>query len=108
MGSLGVHVICSTGLFIDSQQKAKNSLDEIYADMKGYVGRYDWRSFYAVFYWRSFYAVFYMTSPFYTQKDVDEEFRLVRAELSWTPIVVVGQGARVAKAARRSRSAGKA
>jgi hypothetical protein len=85
--------------FIDSQQKAKNSLDEIYADMKGYVGLYDWRSF---------YAVFYMTSPFYTQKDVDEEFRLVRAELSWTPIVVVGQGARVAKAARRSRSAGKA
>jgi hypothetical protein len=85
--------------FIDSQQKAKNSLDEIYADMKGYVGRYDWRSF---------YAVFYMTSPFYTQKDVDEEFRLVRAELSWTPIVVVGQGAHVAKAARRSRSAGKA
>jgi hypothetical protein len=99
MDSPGVHVICSTGLFIDSQQKAKNSLDEIYADMKGYVGRYDWRSF---------YAVFYMTSPFYTQKDVDEEFRLVRAELSWTPIVVVGQGARVAKAARRSRSAGKA
>jgi hypothetical protein len=45
--------------FIDSQQKAKNSLDEIYADMKGYVGRYDWRSF---------YAVFYMTSPFYTQR----------------------------------------
>jgi hypothetical protein len=84
---------------VDSQQKAKNSLDEIYADMKGYGGRYDWRSF---------YAVFYMTAPFYTQKDFDEEFRLVRAELSWTPIVVVGHGARVAKAARRSRSAGKA
>jgi hypothetical protein len=69
--------------FIDSAEKAKRSLDEVYADMRGYGGRYDWRSF---------YAVFYMTRPFYSQKDVDEEFRLVKAELSWTPIVVVGAG----------------
>lgn len=72
--------------FIDSQADAKKALDETYADMKGYSGRYDWRSF---------YAVFYMTHPFYSQKDVEEEFRLVKAELSWTPIVVVGSGARL-------------
>ena len=69
--------------FIDSREKAKQSLDELYTDMKGYSGRYDWRSF---------YAVLYMTGPFYSQKDVDEEFRVVRADLSWTPIVVVGAG----------------
>ncbi len=71
--------------FIDSKAEAKKSLDEIYADMKGYHGRYDWRSF---------YAVFYMTEQFYSQREVEEEFRLVKAELSWTPIVVVGPGAR--------------
>jgi hypothetical protein len=35
-----------------------------------------------------------MTDAFYTQKDVDEEFRLVRADLSWTPMVIVGKGSR--------------
>ena len=70
--------------FVSSQKETKSALDQIYTDMKGYGGRYDWRSF---------YAVFYMTRPFYSQKDVDEEFRLVKAELSWTPIVVVGPGA---------------
>jgi hypothetical protein len=82
--------------FIDSQEEAKKSLDEIYADMKGYSGRYDWRSF---------YAVFYMTEAFYSQKDLDEEFRLVRAELNWTPIVVVGKGGRASKTARMPRQA---
>jgi hypothetical protein len=59
--------------FIDSHADAKKALDETYADMKGYSGRYDWRSF---------YAIFYMTRPFYSQKAVDEESRLVKAELS--------------------------
>jgi hypothetical protein len=71
--------------FIDSLSDAKKALDETYTDMKGYGGRYDWRSF---------YAVYYMTRPFYSQKDVEEEYRLVKAELSWTPIVVVGAGGR--------------
>jgi hypothetical protein len=80
--------------FIDSQAEAKKALDETYADMKGYSGRYDWRSF---------YAVFYMTAPFYSQKDVDGEYRLVRAELSWTPIVVVGAGGRTTKPTKTAR-----
>ena len=74
--------------FIDSKKDAKKALDEIYADMKGYKGASDWRSF---------YAVFYMTKSFYTQKDVEEEFRLVKAELSWTPMVMVGSGSRRTK-----------
>jgi hypothetical protein len=73
--------------FVSSRKETKAALDGIYTDMKGYGGRYDWRSF---------YAVFYMTGHFYSQKDVDEEFCLVKAELSWTPIVVVGPGARAA------------
>jgi hypothetical protein len=71
--------------FATTKEEAKAALDGIYADMKGYSGRYDWRSF---------YAVIYMTEPFYSQKDVEREFRLVKAELSWTPFVVLGPGAR--------------
>jgi hypothetical protein len=74
--------------FIDSKSEAKSTLDGIYADMKGYGGDHNWRSF---------YAVLYMTKPFFTQRDVDEEFRLVKAELSWTPIVIVGAGERKRK-----------
>lgn len=75
--------------FATTKEEAKSRLDEIYADMKGYSGRYDWRSF---------YAVIYMTEQFYSQKDIEREFRLVKAELSWTPFVVVGPGARKTKA----------
>lgn len=71
-------------------QEAKAALDGIYADMRGYSGHHAWRSF---------YAVFYMTQNFYTQADVDHEFRLVKADLNWTPLVVVGPGARKAKGA---------
>jgi hypothetical protein len=39
-----------------------------------------------------------MTEPFYSQRDVEREFRLVKAELSWTPFVVIGPGARTRKA----------
>lgn len=71
--------------FITTKADAKKCLDEIYADMKGYSGSFEWRSF---------YAVMYITEPFYTQADIDAEFSLVRAELSWKPIVVVGKGSR--------------
>jgi hypothetical protein len=77
--------------FVTTKQEAKAALDGIYADMKGYSGRDEWRSF---------YAVIYMTEAFYTQKDVEREFRLVKADLSWTPYVVFGSGARKKKAAR--------
>jgi hypothetical protein len=81
--------------FADSVQEAKEKMDGVYADMKGYSGSYALRSF---------YAVLYMTGPFYTQKDVEEEWRLVKAELSWTPIVVVGPGRRVSRARTRPRT----
>jgi hypothetical protein len=82
--------------FIDSKEDAKKALDDVYTDMKGYSGRYDWRSF---------YAVFYMTGPFYSQKDLDLEFRFVKAELSWTPIVVVGSGQRKLPRAKKDSKA---
>jgi hypothetical protein len=77
--------------FVTTKEEAKAALDGIYADMKGYSGRDEWRSF---------YAVIYMTEPFYSQKDVEREFRLVKAELSWTPFVVLGPGARKKRAAK--------
>jgi hypothetical protein len=80
--------------FIDKEAEAKAALDGIYADMHGYAGHSDWRSF---------YAVFYMTAPFYTQKDVEQEFRLVKAELSWTSMVLVGPGERKVKQKRAQR-----
>ncbi|CAL1690602.1 hypothetical protein MMB232_00731 [Brevundimonas subvibrioides] len=71
--------------FADSKEEMKRALREVYTDMRGYGGHPQWRSF---------YAVFYMTKPFFTQKDVDKEFLLVKADLSWTPIVLVGPGGR--------------
>jgi hypothetical protein len=75
--------------FCVTKAEAAGAIDGIYADMKGYSGRDDWRSF---------YAVIYMTEAFYTQKDVDREFRLVNADFSWTPYVVLGPGQRKKKA----------
>lgn len=74
--------------FIDSQQEAKAALEGIYADMRGYAGHHAWRSF---------YAVLYMTENFYNQPDIDHEFRLVKADLNWTPLVVIGPGAKKVK-----------
>lgn len=71
--------------FIDSATEAKAALDGIYADMRGYSGHHEWRSF---------YAVLYMTKPFFTQADAEAEFELVKADLSWKPMVMVGPGAR--------------
>jgi hypothetical protein len=76
--------------FADTEQEAKSAIDGIYTDMKGYSGHDKWRSF---------FGVIYMTDQFFTQEDMEREFELVRAELSWKPIVVVGPGARK-KAAR--------
>jgi hypothetical protein len=77
--------------FVTTKQEAAAALDGIYVDMKGYSGRHKWRSF---------YAVIYMTEAFYTQKDVEREFRLVKAELNWTPFVVFGGGARKKQATK--------
>jgi hypothetical protein len=71
--------------FCVTENEAKNAMDGIYADMKGYSGRDEWRSF---------YAVIYMTEAFFSQADVDREFRLVKAEYNWTPFVVLGPGER--------------
>lgn len=74
--------------FIDTEQEAKTAVGGIYEDMRGYSARHDWRSF---------YAVFYMTSDFFSQRELDTEWRLVKADLNWTPIVVQGPGARKGK-----------
>lgn len=71
--------------YANTKEKAKSVLDGIYADMRGYYSKYEWRNF---------YAVIYQTETFYTQKDVEREFQLVRADLNWRPVVVFGKGGR--------------
>lgn len=74
--------------FVDTKAEMKAALDGVYADMKGYRDMA----------WESFYSVFYMTGPFFTQQEIDEEFRYVDADKAWEPILIVGPGGRVKKA----------
>ncbi|WID99782.1 hypothetical protein QO058_30790 (plasmid) [Bosea vestrisii] len=74
--------------YVDSETALKKALDDIYADMRGYSGHYDWRTF---------YAVIYMTAPFAHQKEWEEEFRFAKADVNWTPIIVNGPGERKRK-----------
>lgn len=74
--------------FADSLAEVRKSLDEIYADMKGYSGHYDWRTF---------YAVIYTTDTLINPKEIEAEFTSVGADVNWSPIVVVGKGQRKPK-----------
>lgn len=76
--------------YVNSETALKKALDDIYTDMKGYAGHYDWRNF---------YAVIYMTAPFSHHNDWDEQFRFGKADINWTPIIVNGGGERKAKTA---------
>lgn len=71
--------------FADSLSEVRKSLDEIYTDMKGYSGHYDWRTF---------YAVIYTTDTLVNPKEIVAEFQSVGADVNWSPIVVVGKGGR--------------
>lgn len=73
--------------FVDSREEMKTALDGVYADMRGYRSAA----------WESFYSVFYMTGPFFTEQEIDEEFRYVGADRTWEPILIVGPGGRVAR-----------
>lgn len=71
--------------FIDSEADAKAAMDGIYADMHGYGGTQDWSYF---------FAVLYQTGPFITQSKTDHEMQIVRADRSWSAIIVTGPGGR--------------
>lgn len=71
--------------FADKKSDVAHLMSGIYDDMKGYSGHYEYQNF---------YAVIYMTGPFYDQKDFDNEFQLVKADLRWRPIALVGGGGR--------------
>ncbi len=77
--------------FSDSEAEVKKALDEIYADMKGYSGHDEWRTF---------FAVIYTTDAIVHQDKLEAEFRGIKADINWTPIILVGKGSR----ARRRRS----
>lgn len=70
--------------FVHDLAGARAALDGLYADMRGYAG--DWR-------WRNFFGVLYTTQPILHATELVEEFRLSKAGLEWTPILVHGPGA---------------
>ncbi|BAM92880.1 hypothetical protein S58_69140 [Bradyrhizobium oligotrophicum S58] len=74
--------------FCDTKAEVVTALDGLYTDMKGYIGHYDWRTF---------FAVIYTTDTLVNPKEIAAEFRGMKADTNWIPIVVVGKGGRQAK-----------
>jgi len=72
--------------YVTSEEEAKKSIGGIYEDIQGYKGSEDWKTF---------YAVIYMTDNFYTQAQVEAEFKLSKVKHNWKPILVYGKGDRV-------------
>lgn len=71
-----------------TEQELKGELDGVYADMNGYAGDTQWTRF---------FAVFYTATPVAAPERIIEEFKLSRADISWTPIIVHGTGTRQKK-----------
>ena len=71
--------------FADSKEEVKRCIGGVYEDIKGYEGSEDWKFF---------YAVIYMTDAFFTQAQINEEFKMSGVEHNWKPILVVGRGER--------------
>jgi len=71
--------------YVNSEEEAKKSVGAIYEDINGYEGSEDWKQF---------YAVIYMTDNFYTQAQVEAEFKLSNIKHNWKPILVYGKGDR--------------
>jgi uncharacterized protein YaiE (UPF0345 family) len=71
--------------FVTSRIELMSALEGIFADMKGYSGSDEWRTF---------FAVIYSTVAVTNISQLEEEFRGVRAEANWFPIIVFGLGGR--------------
>ena len=70
------------------EQELKHELDGVFADMNGYSGDPQWTRF---------FAVFYTATPVAAPERILEEFKLSRADIRWTPIIVHGTGTRLKK-----------
>jgi hypothetical protein len=71
--------------FADSEKEAKSAIGGIYEDVAGYAGSDDWKTF---------FGVIYMTDAFYTQAQVEAEFKSSNVNAAWRPLVVLGKGGR--------------
>lgn len=80
--------------FAATEAEVRHALDGIYTDMKGYSGHYEWRTF---------FAVIYTTDAIVNPKRLEAEFKGVKADANWTPIVVVGKGNRSAPKSRKAK-----
>ena len=71
--------------FAENEQELKQCIDGILADSNGYQADGQWKRF---------YAVFFMTKAFFTQAQIDEQFKQCGIKESWKAIVLVGRGNR--------------
>jgi hypothetical protein len=67
------------------EKEMRSELDGIYADINGYSGDPQWARF---------FAVFYTAEPIAAPERIEEEFKLSRVDINWTPIIVHGSGNR--------------
>jgi hypothetical protein len=74
--------------FADSLQEAKTCVDGILADSRGYQTGGQWSRF---------YAVLFMTSAFFSQQQIDQQFKQSGISENWKAIVLVGRGGRKRK-----------
>lgn len=76
---------------VKSKKDLVAALDGVSADMRNYCHPD----------WHSFYGVFYMPEPFFTQVQIEKEWKLSFSDKTWTPIAVLGQIANTAKTASK-------
>ncbi|WP_123767417.1 hypothetical protein [Achromobacter xylosoxidans] len=72
------------------------SLDGVSADMRNYCHPE----------WRSIYGVFYMQDPFFTQEQIEREWKMSLSDKTWTPIIVLGPIAKAAGKAKKKPASG--
>ncbi len=96
LGSGAIKALAEVKYALD-ETELRSELDGIYADMRGYNGDPQWTRF---------YALIYTAQPIAAPERILEEFKLSRADMSWTPIIVHGPGTR-ARRNEKSRAAAK-
>ncbi len=74
--------------FVANEADSKRFIGGLYEDVHAYLNSEDWKTFYAVIYMNDFY---------YTQDQIEADFRASKVPGNWKPIVVYGKGERVKK-----------
>jgi hypothetical protein len=79
--------------FARTEADLKQCLDGIMADSRGYQA--DGK-------WKRFYAVLFMTGAFFTQAQIEEQFKSCGIHDTWKAVVLVGKGGKKNKAEQKA------